>query len=379
MKKILRKKGFWLLLALILLFLYLVFGGTGEPLDDEIFEEEEESEPFAVMPANPVPMTGETISVYNWGDYIDSEAIDIFEAETGIRVIYETYETNEDMYAKIAMGGSSYDVIVPSDYMIERMIRENLLQPINWNNVPNVKNIDSRFTHESYDPEFKYSVPYTWGTMGLLYNTETVLNAPDSWDILLDPEYKMDMFMLNAPRDTTAIALVMCGHDLNSTDPAHLADAKKLLIDQKPLVLAYVVDEVKDKMIAGEASVALVWSGDATFCMSESDTLDYVVPKEGSNIFYDSLCIPKNARNVSGAEKFIDFMCRADIAAMNYDYVGYAIPNTAAIEVWGAEEYNASPVNNPPQEALDKCQVFKYLGDDTKLYDMVWTEVISEF
>jgi len=379
MKRILRKKGFWLLLVLALLFLYLVFSGSGEPLEDAAYEEEEESEPFAVMPANPVEMTGETISVYNWGDYIDSDVIDIFEAETGIRVIYETYETNEDMYAKIAMGGSSYDVIVPSDYMIERMIRENLLQPINWNNVPNVKNIDPRFTHESYDPEFKYSVPYTWGTMGLLYNTETVLNAPDSWDILLDPEYKMDLFMLNAPRDTTAIALVMCGHDLNSTDPAHLADAKKLLIDQKPLVLAYVVDEVKDKMIAGEASVALVWSGDATFCMSESDMLDYVVPKEGSNIFYDSMCIPHNARNVSGAEKFIDFMCRADIAAMNYDYVGYAIPNTAAIELWGAEEYNASPVNNPPQEALDKCQVFKYLGDDTKLYDTIWTEVISEF
>lgn len=379
MKRLFRKKGFWLLLALVAVFIYLVFGGSGEPMDDGAYEEEEESEPFAVMPANPVEMTGETISVYNWGDYIDSEAIDIFEAETGIRVIYETFETNEDMYAKIAMGGSSYDVIIPSDYMIERMIRENLLQPVNWNNVPNVKNIDPRFTHESYDPEFRYSVPYTWGTMGILYNTETVLETPTSWDILLDPEYKMDMFMLNAPRDTTAIALVMCGHDLNSTDPADLADAKKLLIEQKPLVLAYVVDEVKDKMIAGEASVALVWSGDATFCMSESDALDYVVPEEGSNIFYDSMCIPRNARNVSGAEKFIDFMCRADIAAMNYDYVGYAIPNTAAIELWGAEEYNASPVNNPPQEALDKCQVFRYLGDDTKLYDTIWTEVISEF
>lgn len=379
MKTILKKKPFWIILVVIALFAYLAFGGSGEPMDSDVIEEEEESEPFAVMPANPVKMTGETISVYNWGDYIDAEAIDIFEAETGIKVIYETFETNEDMYAKIAMGGSSYDVIIPSDYMIERMIQEELLQPVNWNNVPNVKNIDPRFTHESYDPEFKYSVPYTWGTMGLLYNTETVLEAPDSWDILLDEEYKMDMFMLNAPRDTMAIALVMSGHDLNSIDPADLADAKKLLIDQKPLVLAYVVDEVKDKMIAGEASVALVWSGDATFCMSESDELNYVVPKEGSNIFYDSMCIPHNARNVSGAEKFIDFMCRADIAAMNYDYVGYAIPNTAAIELWGAEEYNASPVNNPPQETLDKCQVFKYLGDDTKLYDQIWTEIISEF
>ena len=145
------------------------------------------------------------------------------------------------------------------------------------------------------------------------------------------------------------------------------------------MVLAYVVDEVKDKMIAGEAAVALVWSGDATFCMSENDELDYMIPPEGSNIFYDSICIPANARNVSGAEKFIDFLCRGDIAAMNYDYVGYAIPNTAAIDIIGADEYNASPVNNPPQEALDHCQVFKYLGDDTKLYDQIWTEIISEF
>lgn len=364
-----------------------VIGGADGPTaifvatpDDRAEEaEEEEREPFATVPASPVPMTGETISVYNWGDYIDAEVIDIFEAETGIKVIYETFETNEDMYAKIAMGGSSYDVIFPSDYMVERMIREQLLQPINWNNVPNVKNIDPRFMNESYDPEGQYAVPYTWGTMGVLYNTEMVISEPDSWDVLLDETYKMDMFMLNAPRDTMAIALVMCGHDLNSTDPADLADAKELLIRQKPLVLAYVVDEVKDKMIAGEATVALVWSGDATYCMSESDELNYVVPKEGSNIFYDAMCIPHNARNVSGAEKFIDFMCRADIAAMNYDYVGYAIPNTAAIELWGAEEYNASPVNNPPQETLDKCQVFKYLGEETKLYDTIWTEIISEF
>ncbi len=397
MKALLKKKRVWLALIAVFVIVVLAFGGEDESATIGIIggadgptaifvagkvvgeAEEEEEVSYVTMPANPVKMTGETISVYNWGDYIEPEVIDVFEAETGIRVIYETFETNEDMYAKIAMGGSSYDVIIPSDYMVERMIQEKLLQPINWADVPNVKNIDPRFTHESYDPTFAYSVPYTWGTMGVLYNTETVLEAPDSWDVLLDETYKMDMFMLNAPRDTMGIALVMTGHDLNSTDPSDLQDAKELLIAQKPLVLAYVVDEVKDKMISGEASVALVWSGDATFCMSESDTLDYVVPREGSNIFYDSMCIPKNARNVSGAEKFIDFMCRADVAAANYNYVGYAIPNTAAIELLGVEEYNASPVNNPPQEALDKCQVFKYLGEDTKLYDQIWTEIISEF
>ena len=375
MKNILKKKGFWLLVILVIVFAMLLSGG------EEVIEEEAEEEyiPWATMPENPVPMTGETISVYNWGDYIDSETIDIFEAETGIRVIYETFETNEDMYAKIAMGGSAYDVIIPSDYMVERMIQENLLQKINWANIPNVANIDERFIHESYDPGFEYSVPYTWGTMGILYNTKAVLEAPTSWETLMDETYKMDMFMLNSPRDTLGIALVMCGYDINSTDPEELAVAKAKLIEQKPLVLAYVVDEVKDKMVGGEASVALVWSGDATFCMSESDELSYVVPKEGSNIFYDSMCIPHNARNVSGAEKFIDFLCRADIAAMNYDYVGYAIPNKAAIELMGAQEYNASPVNNPPQETLDKCQVFKYLGDETRLYDTIWTEIISEF
>ena len=327
----------------------------------------------------PLLALADSISVYNWGDYIDTDVLDIFTEETGIDVIYEVFETNEDMYAKIAMGGSSYDVIIPSDYMVERMIQENLLQKINWENIPNVANIDPRFLHESYDPDAAYSVPYTWGTMGILYNTEMVYEEPTSWQTLLDDNYFMDMLMLNSPRDTLGIALIMAGHELNSTDPDDLQDAKDILIQQKPMVLAYVVDEVKDKMIAGEASVALVWSGDATFCMAESDELNYVVPEEGSNIFFDSICIPANARNVSGAEKFIDFLCRADIAAKNYEYVGYAIPNTAAIELLGAEEYNASPVNNPPQDVLDKCEVFKYLGDETKLYDQIWTEIISEF
>ena len=177
----------------------------------------------------------ETISVYNWGDYIEPEVLDLFEQETGIKVIYETFETNEDMYAKIAMGGSSYDVIIPSDYMIERMIQENLLQKINWENIPNVANIDPRFMNEGYDPQSEYAVPYTWGTMGILYNTEMVDEAPTSWNTLMDPAYTMDMLMLNSPRDTLAIALVMTGHDLNSTDPADLEDAKNLLIEQKPM------------------------------------------------------------------------------------------------------------------------------------------------
>ena len=320
----------------------------------------------------------ETLNVFNWGDYIDTDVLRQFEEETGIDVVYQLYETNEDMYAK--MKSSSFDVIFPSDYMVERLIREKRVQEINWDNIPNIKNIDPRFLDRSYDPGSKYSVPYTWGTMGILFNTTMVDEAPTSWETLMDPAYTMDMLMLNSPRDTLGIALIMTGHDLNSTDPADIEDAKQLLIEQKPMVLAYVVDEVKDKMIAGEAAVALVWSGDATYCMDENDELDYVVPMEGSNIFFDAVCIPSDAKNVSGAEKFIDFLCRADIAAKNYEYVGYAIPNTAAIEELGAEEYNASPVNNPPQEALDRCEVFRYLPqEEQELYDRAWTEIISDF
>ncbi len=322
--------------------------------------------------------SAEKISVYNWGDYIDPETIKMFEEETGISVEYMVFETNEDMYAKIANGNSSYDVIFPSDYMVERMIHENLLQKINWDNIPNVVNIDPRFMNRSYDPEQQYSVPYTWGTMGILYNKNMVEEIPHSWQTMLDEQYAMNMLMLNSPRDTIGIALLMCGYNLNSTDDEALEAAKKMLIEQKPMVLAYVVDEVKDKMIAGEAAVAMVWSGDATYCMDESEDLNYVVPEEGSNIFFDTICIPANAKNVSGAEKFINFLCRGDVAAKNYEYVGYAIPNTEAIKIIG-DEYNESPVNNPPQEVLDKCAVFNYLGEETKKYDQVWTEIISEY
>ena len=226
-----------------------------------------------------------TLNVYNWGEYISDGSDDLmdvnaqFEKEYGIRINYKTYESNESMYTLLESGAAEYDIVIPSDYMIGKMIEEDMLAKLNFDNIPNYQYIDEQYKGLAYDPNNEYSVPYTWGTMGLLYNTETVLEAPTSWDILLDETYKMDLFMLNAPRDTTAIALVMSGHDLNSTDPNDLADAKKLLIDQKPLVLAYVVDEVKDKMISGEASVALVWSGDATFCMSESESRIFLLGK----------------------------------------------------------------------------------------------------
>lgn len=328
-----------------------------------------------ILPLSSMAAT-ETITVYNWGDYIDPDVLDQFEAETGIRVIYETFETNEDMYTKLSKAKASYDVICPSDYMVERMIREKLVQPINWENIPNAVQIQDRFRNLSYDPDNAYSMPYTWGTMGILYNKTMVSEKPTSWKVLWDEQYADSILMLNSSRDTIAITLKALGYPLNSTDEAQLEEAKDALIEQSPMVLAYVVDEVKDKMIAGEAAIALVWSGDATYCMSENEDLDYVIPEEGSNIFFDAFCIPANAKNVSGAEKFLDYLCDPEIAKQNFEYVGYAIPNQGAIDLLG-EEYLSSPVSNPPQELLDKCEIFEYLGESTRVYDSLWTEIIT--
>lgn len=320
-------------------------------------------------------LAADVVNVYNWGDYIDPDTLDLFTERTGIRVNYDLYETVEDMYTKIKRSNTSYDVIFPSDYMIERMIQEEMLLPIDFGNVPEYAQIDPRFQGQPFDPEDQYSVPYTWGTMGILYNTTLVEEAPTSWSALFDPQYAGNVLMLNA-RDSIGITLKYLGYSLNSTDPDEVEEAKALLIEQgREIVLAYVVDEVKDKMIGGEAALALVWAGDATYCMSENPDLNYVIPEEGSNLFFDSMCIPTSSQNKEAAEAFINFLCEPEIAAINYEYVGYAIPNLGAIELLG-EEYLDSPVSNPPQELLDLCEVFRH-GPQAQLYERVWTEIIT--
>ncbi|MCL2810546.1 MAG: ABC transporter substrate-binding protein, partial [Clostridia bacterium] len=295
-----------------------------------------------------------TLNVYNWGDYIDMDTLDQFTARTGIRINYEMYETNEDMYTKLKRSATSYDLVFPSDYMIERMIREEMLLPIELSAMPNaMQHTDPRFLNQVYDPQQAYSVPYTWGTVGILYNTNMVPEPPTSWDALWDENYAYDILMLNSARDSIGIALKRLGYSMNSVDPDELEAAKQSLIEQSPLVLAYVVDEVKDKMIAGEAALALVWSGDAQYCMDENPDLDYVVPLEGSNLFFDAMCVPASSRNPVEAQMLIDFLCEPEIAMQNYEYVGYAIPNTGAIELMG-EDYTDSMVSNPPQDVLER-------------------------
>ena len=294
------------------------------------------------------------VIVYNWGEYIDPEIIDLFEEETGIDVIYEEFETNEIMYPKIQSGAIAYDVVCPSDYMIQRMIENDLLAEINYDHIPNLKYIGDNYMKMSrqFDPENKYSVPYLWGTVGILYNKKMVDEPVDSWGILWDKKYEDSILMQDSVRDAFAVALKYLGYSLNSTDLDELEAAKNLLIEQKPLVQAYVIDQVRDKMIGGEAALGVIYSGEALYCQQENPDLDYVIPKEGTNIWIDSWVIPKNAKNVENAEAFINFLCRPDIAKMNFDYITYSIPNTAGRDLIEDESLRNSPIAFPDDSKL---------------------------
>lgn len=323
----------------------------------------------------------EKVYVYNWGEYMDPEVRKLFKEETGITVVYEEFEQNEDMYPKVQSGAVSYDVICPSDYMIQKMIENDLLYELNTNNIPNLKYIDDSYLESAkeFDPGNKYSVPYTWGTLGILYNKSMVNETIDSWDILFDEKYSGDILMIDSVRDAFAIALKYLGYDLNSTDEQQLEEAKALLKNQYPLVQAYVVDQVRDKMIGGEAAIGVIYSGEAIYTARENPDLEYVVPKEGSNVWIDGWVIPKNSKNKENAEAFINFMCRPDIALMNFDYITYSTPNSGAWDLIEDEEIKNSPVAFPSDEVLARCTAFRYLGEEMEAtYIQKWNEVKGE-
>jgi spermidine/putrescine transport system substrate-binding protein len=321
--------------------------------------------------------TKAVVNMYNWGDYIDESVLKDFEKQHKIKVNYDTFTANEDMYVKLKAGGSNYDLLIPSDYMIKRMIDEQLLAKLDFANIPNYKYIGRQFRNLEFDPQNQYSVPYMWGTVGILYNKKMISGKPDSWRILWDKKYSKQILMLDSQRDSIGITLKMLGYPINSTDPAHLEQAKKALIAQKPLVLAYVVDEVKDKMISGEAALAVVWSGDAFYCQKENPDLDYVIPKEGSNYWFDSLVIPQNAKHKKAAEQLINFLCQTAIAYRNADYIGYASPHTEAIKrLPAALTKNRAAYPRPAD--LKNSEVFTTLGKVIKDWDRIWTEVKAE-
>ena len=314
-----------------------------------------------------------TLNVYNWGDYIDQSILKDFENETGIKVNYSLFETNEDMYVKLKNPSTPYDVAFPSDYMIEKMIKEDMLVKIDKSKIPNINKIDSRFLNLDFDKNNEYSVPYFWGTVGIVYNKKMVKEPVDSFNILWAAKYKNHILMLNSERDTLAVALKKLGYSMNTRNVEELEKAKEELIKQKPLVSAYVGDNIRDLMLNEEAAMAVAWSGDAVYLQAESDDLEYALPKEGSNIWFDNVVIPKSAQNVEAAHKFIDFLCRADIAKRNSEYVGYSTPNKEALALIDPELKNLNGYY-PTEEETKNYEIFKDPGEFIKEYNRIWTE-----
>ena len=321
------------------------------------------------------------VVVYNWGEYIDPETLEMFEEEYDIEVVYDEYETNELMYPKVSAGATKYDVICPSDYMVQKMISEDLLREINFDNVPNAKkNIGAQYWEQSeqFDPGNKYSVPYCWGTVGILYNKKMVNDTVDSWNILWDTNYAGQILMQDSVRDLFMVVLKKNGYSANTLNPAELEQCRDELIAQKPLVQAYVIDAVRDKMIGNEAAIGVIYSGEAIYTQRENPDLEYVIPKEGTNIWIDNWVIPKNSENPENAELFINFMCRPDIALMNFDYITYSTPNDAAKELIEDEDIRNSTIAFPDLTQYEGLETYDYLGQEgDELYAGYYKEVKS--
>ncbi|MBT2570341.1 ABC transporter substrate-binding protein [Planococcus sp. ISL-110] len=305
---------------------------------------------------------GGTISVYNWGEYIDPELIDQFEAETNISVIYETFDSNESMMTKIEQGGTTYDVAMPSEYAIEKMKENDLLHPIDHELIPNLENIDPYFLDLPFDPGNEYSIPYFWGTVGIAFNP-TLLEGQtfESWDDLWNPTLEQEVILVDSAREVIGMGLNSLGYSLNSTDLGELREATDKLKTMGPNVKAIIGDEIVEMMRREEAAVAVTWSGQAADMMWINEDIDYVVPKEGSNLWFDNMIIPKTAGNVEGAHAFINFMLDPEVAAQNADYVGYSTPNEQAValmdpEVTGDERFY------PPEELRERLEVYENLG-----------------
>lgn len=328
------------------------------------------------------PKTGVTINVYNWGEYISNgvdDTIDVnkeFTKKTGIDVNYTTFDSNESLYSKLASGGANYDVIVPSDYMVSKLKDEGLIEKLDYNNIPNFQYIDKQFRNPEYDKTNEYSVPYTWGVVGIFYNKNYVKEPVDSWKILWDQKYAGKILMFDNPRDSFGIAQKILGYSFNSTNAGEWENAAKLLKEQKPLVQAYVMDQIFDKMASGDAWLAPYYAGDAATLVEDNPNIGFAIPtKEGTNFFVDALCVPNGAQHKKEAEAYINFLCDPEIAAANMDYIGYSTPETEAKKLLPEETVN-NPIYYPDQSILDHSETFVNLPDDTNmLIDTLWAEV----
>ena len=322
-----------------------------------------------------------TLNVYNWGEYIDTSVLADFEKETGVKINYTTYASNEEMYAKVSSGAASYDVVIPSDYMIGKMIEEDMLAELDFANIPNYQYIGDDYKGLQYDPENKYSVPYTWGTTVVIYNKNAVDPADvadKSVDLLWNEKYKDQILMFDNPRDAFALAQAKLGYSFNSTDPEEWKAAAELLKQQKPLVQEYVMDQVFDKMEMGEAAIAAYYAGDALIIQDEQDEsvdIDYYIPKEGANMFVDAMCVLKNTQHKAQAEAFINFMCRTDVAVKTANQIGYATPHTEAKKLLDPS-ITSNTVVYADSATLANTEVFLNLTPEIgKLQSELWTDI----
>ncbi len=332
--------------------------------------------------------TGDRVlNVCNWGEYIDEDLITQFEEETGIRVNYQTAESNEALYSLLKSGGANYDVICPSDYMISQLIEEDMLQPLDYSKIPNFEKIDDRFKNLSYDPENLYTVPYTWGTLGIIYNTTMVDEPITSWSAMFDEANAGDVLLINNSRDALGMALYYLGYSVNTTDEAQIREAFQLISDAVAagVYQGKVMDEVFQKMEQGNAAIATYYAGDYLSMLENNPDLAYVVPEEGSNWFVDAMCVLKDAQNVDEAHEWINFLASTEANLANMDYIWYASPNTEALEQYPAyyEELYGEPLDMElyeimaaPQEVLDRCEAYLVLPEETRaLYNDLWIEL----
>ncbi|MBS4202043.1 ABC transporter substrate-binding protein [Bacillus sp. FJAT-49732] len=306
--------------------------------------------------------SGNVLNVYNWGDYIDPDLIKKFEKETGMKVIYETFDSNEAMMTKISQGGTSYDISVPSEYAISKMKEEGLLLPLDHSKLPNLKYIDKRFMDLSFDPKNQYSIPYFWGTVGIVYNPKMLGGKKiTSWNDLWDPDLKNQIFLVDGAREVIGMGLNSLHYSLNETNEERLLEARSKLDKLTPNIKAIIGDEIKLLVANEEAAIGVTWSGEAADIMSENEDLDYVVPEEGSNLWFDNMVIPKSAQNVEGAHKFINFMLDPENAAQNAEYIGYSTPNAKALE-YMPEEITSDQRFYPSPELTERLEVYDNLG-----------------
>ncbi|MBQ8946781.1 MAG: ABC transporter substrate-binding protein [Lachnospiraceae bacterium] len=330
--------------------------------------------------SSPASGSGDTLTVFNYSEYLEPEMLELFTQETGIQIKYEEATTPEELYTKYKSGGISYDLLCTSDYMVKRLIDEGELQSVNYGIMSNSSNIGQKYwtMAKSFDPNNEYALPYFWGTVGLLYDKTKVNGEIDSWDVLFNGDYSGNIIMQDSMRDSFMITLKYLGYSINTTDENELKEAADLLMKQKPDVQAYLVDEARDEVVAGNAAISVVYSGEAFLGNLYNPDLTYVVPKEGSEVWMDSWVVTKNCKNTDAAARFLDFLCRKDVATANFEYIYYSTPNEAVIKSMDAE-LKSNPAVLPPDSILENCEVCTQTdAATTELIGDLWKEIKAQ-